>query len=59
MTQMALPLRLADYAVFDSFLDKGNEALVATLKEVAASGGQGIWLWGAPATGKAFATPCP
>lgn len=52
MTQMALPLRLADYAVFDSFLDKGNEALVATLKEVAASGGQGIWLWGAPATGK-------
>ena len=53
MSQLALPLRLADHAVFASFLDSGNETLVATLKS-AADGrySQGCWLWGAPATGK-------
>lgn len=53
MTQMALPLRLADHAVFASFFAAGNETLVAMLTDLA--GGveaQGCWVWGARATGK-------
>lgn len=54
MTQLALPLRLADHAVFASFFAGGNEALVATLNGVAegTSDGYGCWLWGGQATGK-------
>jgi DnaA family protein len=53
MSQLALPLQLADHAVFASFLDSGNEALVATLVSVAeGQSGQGCWLWGSAATGK-------
>ncbi len=53
MTQMALPLRLADHAVFESYLNVGNETLVATLAGLADDmGGQGYWIWGAAATGK-------
>jgi DnaA family protein len=54
MTQLALPLRLADHAVFTSFFERGNESLVATLTEVARgpAGGHGCWLWGAASTGK-------
>lgn len=53
MNQLVLPLRLADHAVFASFLDDGNETLVATLASIAAGEtGQGVWLWGAVATGK-------
>lgn len=53
MSQLALPLRLADHAVFASFLDAGNEALVATLQSLAeGEPGPGCWLWGARATGK-------
>lgn len=53
MTQLALPLRLADHAVFESFLPTGNEALVATLSELAGRATrQGCWLWGPVATGK-------
>jgi len=53
VSQLALPLRLADHAVFGSFLDTGNETLVATLKELAdGAGGQGCWIWGGAATGK-------
>jgi DnaA-homolog protein len=53
MSQLALPLQLADHAVFASFLDSGNETLVATLCDIAAGGeGHGCWLWGAAATGK-------
>ncbi len=53
MSQMALPLQLADHAVFTSFLPDGNETLVATLQELAKGGsGHGCWLWGADATGK-------
>ena len=53
MSQLALPLRLADHAVFGSFLDTGNETLVATLTDLADGGaGQGCWVWGGPATGK-------
>lgn len=53
MSQLALPLRLADHAVFASFLAVGNETLLATLRDLAAGvSGAGCWLWGAAATGK-------
>ena len=56
MSQLVLPLRLADHAVFASFYEQGNESLVATLRElaggVAERDGHGCWLWGAAATGK-------
>ena len=53
MSQLVLPLRLADHAVFASFLDRGNETLVATLAALAGGRrGQGCWLWGASATGR-------
>ena len=52
MSQLALPLRLADHAVFESFLDTGNETLVAVLTALADGVGDGCWLWGPPATGK-------
>jgi DnaA family protein len=53
MSQLALPLRLADHAVFASYLATGNETLLATLRDLAAGGGSaGCWLWGAAATGK-------
>lgn len=53
MSQLALPLQLADHAVFASFLDTGNETLVATLLDVANGvDGHGCWLWGGPSTGK-------
>lgn len=53
MSQMALPLQLADHAVFASFLSSGNETLVATLSDLAGDGGgNGCWLWGGHATGK-------
>ena len=53
VSQLALPLRLADHAVFGSFLEAGNETLVATLADLAGGGpGQGCWVWGEHATGK-------
>ncbi len=53
MSQLALPLHLADHAVFASFLPNGNEELVAALSEIAAPNGtSGCWLWGAAASGK-------
>ena len=53
MSQLALPLRLADHAIFASYLATGNETLVATLRNLAnGDDGIGCWLWGASATGK-------
>ncbi len=53
LSQLALPLRLADHAVFASFLPNGNEELVALLSGIAASSSRsGCWLWGGPSTGK-------
>jgi DnaA family protein len=50
---MALPLKLQDHAVFESFLPAGNETLVAYLSSLATSAGEpGCWLFGAKATGK-------
>jgi DnaA family protein len=53
MNQLALPLQLADHAVFASFHGAGNETLVATLRSLAAGELEpGCWLWGPAATGK-------
>ena len=53
MSQLALPLQLADHAVFASFYDRGNESLIATLRRIAADDEPfGCWMWGLPATGK-------
>jgi DnaA family protein len=53
LSQLALPLKLQDHAVFESFWPAGNEALVAFLSDIAAtSTGPGCWIWGAPSTGK-------
>ena len=49
MSQLALPLRLADHAIFDTFLAAGNEPAVDYLRSLArAAPGQGAWVWGAP-----------
>lgn len=53
MSQLALPLQLADHAVFDSFWPAGNEATVAYLEDLAAGDvAGGGWLWGPPASGR-------
>jgi DnaA family protein len=53
MTQLALPLQLADHAVFASYLAAGNEPLVAALQALAAGDdASGCYFWGAGATGK-------
>ena len=53
MSQLALPLQLADHAVFASFHASGNETLVAALQRLAGGEpGPGCWLWGPPASGK-------
>lgn len=65
MNQLALPLKLADHAVFESYFASGNEDLVAYLESLAGKDGKdgkggkggegsgpGGWLWGASATGK-------
>lgn len=53
MSQLALPLKLEDHAVFESFWPAGNDALVSFLRELTTSGdGPGCWMWGAAATGK-------
>jgi DnaA family protein len=53
LSQLALPLKLQDHAVFESFWPAGNEALVAFLSAIATTGdGPGGWLWGAAASGK-------
>lgn len=52
-SQLALPLRLADHAVFASFLPAGNEELVDWLVSIAENrNDSGCWLWSGPATGK-------
>lgn len=53
MNQLALPIGLADHAVFASYLAAGNEAAVAHLEALAqgrATGG--AWLCGPPGSGK-------
>jgi len=53
LSQLALPLKLQDHAVFESFLPAGNEALVAYLQDtVSTAKTAGGWIRGAQATGK-------
>lgn len=53
MSQLALPLKLEDHAVFESFLATGNEAVVAFLNDIVVTArGPGGWLWGRASTGK-------
>ncbi|HSG97048.1 MAG TPA: DnaA regulatory inactivator Hda [Woeseiaceae bacterium] len=53
MSQLALPLQLADHAVFESFHAHGNETLVATLRSLSSgAAAEGCWLFGPKATGK-------
>jgi DnaA family protein len=53
LSQLALPLKLQDHAVFESFWPAGNETLVCFLIELAETGqGPGCWIWGAAASGK-------
>lgn len=53
MSQIPLPLRLQDHAVFDTFWASGNEAVVAFAESLVDSpGASGCWLWGARSTGK-------
>ncbi len=53
MSQLALPLKLQDHAVFETFWPAGNESVIAFLHELCADGqGPGCWLWGRAATGK-------
>lgn len=53
MSQLALPLRLADHAIFDTFFAAGNEPVVGYLRSLAdAEPGQGAWIWGARTAGK-------
>ncbi len=51
--QLPLPVHLSDQAVFDSFFESENGALLSHLKSLARSGGERlIWLWGRPGSGK-------
>lgn len=53
MSQLALPLKLADHAVFESFHAAGNETAVASLGDLAeGSSRDGAWVWGAATSGK-------
>ena len=53
MSQLALPLRLQDHAVFATYLPDGNEPAVAFVEGIAAqSANAGCWLWGPAAVGK-------
>lgn len=52
VSQLVLPLRLNDYAVFDSFYAAGNDALIGHLRNLTEGSGDGCFLWGNPASGK-------
>ncbi|MDJ0918535.1 MAG: DnaA regulatory inactivator Hda [Woeseiaceae bacterium] len=53
MSQLALPIRLSDHAVFETFHPAGNEQLVAYLERLAeGETAGGCWVAGAYATGK-------
>ena len=53
MSQLALPLKLADHAVFDSYYAGRNGVVVDYLLSLIDTGrDSGCWLWGAHARGK-------
>jgi DnaA family protein len=53
MRQLALDIRPADHAVFESFHAGPNALAVTSVRDVAAGrGGPLAWIWGAPETGR-------
>lgn len=53
MSQLALPLKLLDHAVFDSYFTAGDDELVSYLLDITASAkGPGCFVWGPAACGK-------
>ena len=53
MEQLPLEIRLADYALFDTFYEGPNGEVVHALRDLVASRVFSVvWLWGAPETGK-------
>ncbi|MEM8684287.1 MAG: DnaA regulatory inactivator Hda [Pseudomonadota bacterium] len=52
MSQLALPVRLDDHAVFATFHRAGNEAAVDALQRIADGAQEGLWLSGLAASGK-------
>ena len=53
MSQLVLPIRLGDHAVFETFHPAGNEIAVEYLRSLPDNErNHGAWIWGAPATGK-------
>lgn len=53
MQQLPLEVRLADYALFDTFLAGSNETCVHTLRDAArTSAAACVWIWGAIGSGR-------
>ena len=53
MEQLPLEVRLADYALFDTFCTGPNAAAVHALADLARTDGLSLlWLWGQPQSGK-------
>jgi DnaA family protein len=53
MRQIPLDVRLADYALFDTFFAGSNEACVHALREAARVAAHAfVWIWGAPGSGR-------
>jgi DnaA-homolog protein len=53
MRQLALDIRLADHAVFDSYYPGPNAVAVASMQSAAAGEGPAIiWIWAAPESGR-------
>jgi DnaA family protein len=53
MQQLALDLKLADYALFETYYPGPNAAVYAAIKHVATNPGQQVlWCWGAAGSGR-------
>lgn len=53
MQQLALDLKLADFALFDTFHAGGNEPVFAAVKQAATTSGQQVaWIWGGAGSGR-------
>jgi DnaA family protein len=53
MQQLALDLKLADFAVFDTFYPGSNTAVLHAVTKVATESGQQVaWIWGAEGSGR-------
>jgi len=53
MQQLPLDIKLADFALFETYYNGPNEAPVAALRHLASQSGQQVhWLWGRPGSGR-------